>query len=476
MKHKGSFVFVYIWIAALMALAILVCAFARREPVESETENRMLAGVPVFSFEAVTDGSFMTGVEDWLSDAMLGRSEIVLFSSKVMDMFSIGKSGGNSQAVQEALGGEYEPEPNVTDDVREAQASERSEEIEIVFCTNKPTSTPVPPDVSEAPATPTPTFAAAIVTAAPSPTMTMGQDELRQMYKIKTDGSHSRIYAFAYEAVTNAIDTLEEVLALLPSDGLVYYVQSPDSDIALEVTQSGKYSGWGSDVEAVVDAGTDSRIIVLSVMDILNDRLMAGERLYFDTDHHWTPRAACYVMQALLERANVPTLDYNDYDYTVSSTFRGSLVIDDPALAAKTHPDTIEILNTRLPVQSYTTGSSGVWRESIFMDATRNGYSAYLGGTRGPWRRFVTGSQTGRSCLVICNSFGNAFIPYLCPYYDEVHSVDLREDYFSWGSSGLSIEEYIDKYDIDEVFFVLTSGGGFNGKYFRQLVPKYLTR
>ena len=87
----------------------------------------------------------------------------------------------------------------------------------------------------------------------------------------------------------------------------------------------------------------------------------------------------------------------------------------------------------------------------------------------------VTGFHTGHSALVVCDSFGNAFVPYIAPYYDKVCLVDLRDSHdFVTGGGGAPLRDYIKEYDIDDVYFIVSRGTGINSDYMQYTVRKYL--
>ena len=53
----------------------------------------------------------------------------------------------------------------------------------------------------------------------------------------------------------------------------------------------------------------------------------------------------------------------------------------------------------------------------------------------------------GETCLVIKDSFGNAFIPFLIPHYKTIHIIDPR--YYD-----VTLSEFSDKKQIDDIIFI----------------------
>ena len=86
--------------------------------------------------------------------------------------------------------------------------------------------------------------------------------------------------------------------------------------------------------------------------------------------------------------------------------------------------------------------------------------------------KYDSGFSTGRNALVIGDSFSNAFLPYLLPYYDSVHRTDVR--YHSDELSGGSVSALIDYYDIDDVYIILSYDNGVDSFISKQTLEYLL--
>ena len=89
MKHRFTFYLTYAAVVMFGMLGILLLLLGNKEPRPSEEENRTLAGFPEFSFGAVADGSYMRGIEDYLSDGMPARERIVSKTAAVLGALSL---------------------------------------------------------------------------------------------------------------------------------------------------------------------------------------------------------------------------------------------------------------------------------------------------------------------------------------------------------------------------------------------------
>lgn len=446
MKKRLTFLITYLWIVLFGALGLFMLLFGEKQEAASERENRMLSGFPTFTVTNWLDGSFANGLENWLSDRMFNRTEIVQKTAAWSAWFSVGEQNEDvalEQAV-EAFGQEG-VEPSA-----ETEVTSPSDPSAVQ-------TTPAPTEEAQLPET----DASAKSTVTESATLWMQVDE----------STRDVVYQFPVENLQNCVDVLNAYRAALPEDGHVYFTQVPFPGLGRRITK-GTCIGWGSDVEEIVSSSVDDGISVISTQAVLEESLRAGEYLYFLTDHHWTPRAACMVAQACLKEIGIAAADYDDYQYK-RSVFYGNSVKNDPNYRNGGTHDMIEVLTPLLPTKGYTVSAKGE-QESIFLYSERPSYLAFPGGTTGPYRRLVTGANSGRKCLVISDSYGYCFVPYLAPYYDEVHTVDLRSEYFDLASAGYTVSEYLQAYDIDEVYFVLSTASSINAGYMQHFLWRYL--
>ena len=158
----------------------------------------------------------------------------------------------------------------------------------------------------------------------------------------------------------------------------------------------------------------------------------AGEKLYFNTDHHWTQRGAFYVYCALLETMgeDVPSLD--DFQTNNIENFVGSwknFVKGTPAEAQLTNSP--ELMERFMPRVQYTgdiysdqeltqrTGKSEV------INLNDNTYSTFIRGDQ-PVTKYVSNAPSGKKAVVIKESYGDAFATWLVDYYTELYVIDPR--------------------------------------------------
>lgn len=463
MKHRISFCLTYACILVFGTLGVLLLVFGEKSPRASQTENRMLAGFPTVSKESLGSGEFMSGLESYLSDGVPERDAIVIDTAVWMSALSIGQEIDTDEemlAAAEAFAEEDDPEYLPADTTAP---------------TPEPTEAPEPTETDETPEpdfepTDTPeSFESPEPTDAPEPENTVRDCTFRMTL---ANGSIQTMYRFPKKNVQNAVDVLNAYRAVLPEDGHVFFTQAPYPGIGFDL-KSGRVTEWNCDVEETIQQNVLPGVEIVSTFDTLEEPLKRGEDLFFSTDHHWKPRAACYVAQAMLERIGIHPLPYDGYAYYHLDGFYGAAYSSHPELKKTHKADTIDVLIPQLPVNGYTIAWDGTEKPCPFMLKQAN-YTSYVGGTLGPWRCYETGVDSGRRCIVIGDSFLCVFVPFLTPYYEEVHTTDFRQAYYDAKHANWTLTDYIKEHEIDDIYVILGTANSINAGYMLKLMNRYL--
>jgi hypothetical protein len=93
------------------------------------------------------------------------------------------------------------------------------------------------------------------------------------------------------------------------------------------------------------------------------------------------------------------------------------------------------------------------------------GYQALLWLNMRPWKMIRSYENNGRKMLLISDSMGMAFAPFMAYYYDEVHVVRPHSTYYSAKEAGGTIKQYIDYWGIDDIYIVQSNF--FTGDLYR---------
>lgn len=155
-----------------------------------------------------------------------------------------------------------------------------------------------------------------------------------------------------------------------------------------------------------------------------------NEYLYYHSDHHWTSLAAFYSFQQLASSLKLGKIVKDAYEvYPVTQSFEGTLAKKTGSLGVK---DTIDIyLGKNTPEYVVIDESSGTKSRSVYtIDGleSANPYDVFLGGNKS-LIQIETLGDNDRHLLLFKDSYANALIPFLLPYYRTITIVDPRYFY-----------------------------------------------
>lgn len=178
----------------------------------------------------------------------------------------------------------------------------------------------------------------------------------------------------------------------------------------------------------------------------------ADEEIYYRTDHHWETLAAFYVYQEWARRQGYTVPSEEDFDVeTVTEEFEGTV---QSKLGIETRPDSIELY---LPKNDpfYTVekdGSEPSYRVYDYSALdTKSKYNIFFGGNYA-LARISTRANTGRSVLVIKDSYAHCFVPFLIPEFDEIDMLDIR--YYNQ-----KLSELIEERGYTDLLFLYNAAG-----------------
>lgn len=178
----------------------------------------------------------------------------------------------------------------------------------------------------------------------------------------------------------------------------------------------------------------------------LYDTLMSHrtEYVYFRTDHHWTALGAYYAYVQFCTAKGITPHALQEYEVSQYSGFLGSFYNDGGKPSTMSdNPDTV---NAYHPVSSTASMKYGSDENSqltggkvIFDESTAPAglkYGAFIMGDN-PYTVIENPEvHNGESCIVVKESFGNAFVPFLVDHYEAVYVIDYR--YYKGSVSALA--------------------------------------
>ena len=187
-----------------------------------------------------------------------------------------------------------------------------------------------------------------------------------------------------------------------------------------------------SQTEAISDMYSmlDERVTAVNVCDTLENH--SGEYIYFRTDHHWTPLGAYYAYRRFMEIEGGDAVNRNEFEKDEIKNFLGFLYnrVDEPELASV--PDTIEWYdidkNNTISVTMHKTLENGKMAsyDGVMYDRTQTNYAFFFGSDHPVVEMTNSAKESGKTIVVIKDSYTNVFAPWLIASYHKVILVDPR--------------------------------------------------
>ena len=199
-------------------------------------------------------------------------------------------------------------------------------------------------------------------------------------------------------------------------------------------------TGASSQKDAISDiySKIDPSIKTINIYDTLYEH--RDEYIYFRTDHHWTSYGAYLAYAEYLKAKGLTAAPKDSYHIKSYPGFLGSFHDHFKLKEQEDNPDTIEAMIPNSNTVLQLTGSDGktmTWPMISDMSKyeANKKYLGFIGGDY-PFAKMRNSKiKDGSSCLVVKESFGNTFAPFLTDNYEYVYCVDYR--YYSGSFSKL---------------------------------------
>lgn len=180
--------------------------------------------------------------------------------------------------------------------------------------------------------------------------------------------------------------------------------------------------------------------------------------LYFRTDHHWTHLGSYYAYTAFCEAAGFTaeslalfkTITYETFLGTMYSFLSGypqrDILRDDPdSLTCYVPEKEVEVRYYDSATLSYGSEIDMVYS---LPESYSNKYICFLGGDH-PITILETDQSEERVCLLIKESYGNAFATWLTGHYSKIICIDPRE-FNRNGKPALDLQEFAKQQGVDD--------------------------
>lgn len=171
------------------------------------------------------------------------------------------------------------------------------------------------------------------------------------------------------------------------------------------------------------------------------------EYIYYKSDHHWTSLGARYAFEAMKPVLALEGEDPGFTEYIVTNDFSGTMASASGAAYVK-DPISIYVPDNGLEYVVEYVGENRK-KATIFDSASLQGnskYEVFFGGNF-PLIKIRTTAENKRNLLVFKDSYANAFMQFMLPYYGTIYMVDPR--YYSD-----DIDNLISTAEITDILFL----------------------
>ncbi len=174
-----------------------------------------------------------------------------------------------------------------------------------------------------------------------------------------------------------------------------------------------------------------------------------NEYLFFKSDHHWTARGAYYAYRAFAESRGLTPTALDDFDYKIiNDSYHGSMYSFTGDARVKNFTDTIEAFVTWKKVTMTITGQNGAtYRYDSPVVESNHTYVTFIAGDNPYTVINVPENPQDKNVLVLKDSFGNAFVPFLCEHFGNIIVVDTRY-------TTMNVYEQLKDYGLTDIVFV----------------------
>ena len=439
--HKIRITVVSVIIILLMITGFLI--FLR--PAESDLEKRKLAVFPTPTLAAVLNGSFFMDISKWYADTYPLREKMIAFQSNTEDLYGIrntviyGDTGQKADAIPKE-DGETAP---IISDIAVEEDSDKTSNVNV---------TESLPDGNNESASSTAIVQNSVSDGsiqAENKEAANSQEMAKEDEKPAKDGTLKvqpevagtvyiaenrgfTLYYFYKKGADLYASMLNTVAKKIGNSATIYDIVVPNSfgvNLDEDIQKNMNTSNQGEAINYIYKKLNKSIKTVETYNQLRNHN---SEYLYFKTDHHWTALGAYYVYRSFCETKGIHPHELGDYKKKKFPDFLGSFyAYSNQSKALKKNPDTVEAY---IPIatnkEKITPREGKPYQYDIISDANKfssaNKYLAFIGGDQPLIEINNPMLKDDSSCIIIKESYGNAFVPFLVDHYQYVYVVDYR--------------------------------------------------
>lgn len=272
--------------------------------------------------------------------------------------------------------------------------------------------------------------------------LSVSKSMLQNLYGLKGEELQGNVYIannrgyrithFDEDTTETYASMLNTVHSLLGDGVQIYDLLAPTSfSVCLDEETQLSLGGSGTrDAFNHIYSLLDDSIVKVPVADALVKH--NAEYIFFNTDHHWTQLGAYYAYLEFCTAKGLTPHALSEFKESQYPNFLGSFYTDsNQSTALRANMDT---LHTYTPNRSNECTISDCAGYDFTAPVVGEG-SDYSAGNK--YKTFISSDNAlttinnpaiadGSSCVVVKDSYGNAFVPFLVDHYQTVYVVDYR--------------------------------------------------
>ncbi|MGM9538756.1 MAG: DHHW family protein [Candidatus Onthomonas sp.] len=446
-KKRGLSPRIATFLISLGLLTFLALSFPLR-PTYSDQERRDLTSFPTFSLSAVADGSYFSGISTWFADTFPLRDLFLSLQNQVESLYGVQtqKITGNVTQGDKIPVVETEPEDIKEPNAQQSAASDETPESvpqpeQGGDVQDTPDSSEQPSDESGAGAQDTPDETQPEQLPAQEPEeedLTIPElDDDAVVEKLSAvlsiDNAAYEYYNFVQEYADNYTDAINRAAEQLEGISNVYSIIVPNS-MGICVPTDVQNAANTSDQKAAIEymnACLSEKVTAIPVYHTLLKHYLDGEYLYFRTDHHWTALGAYRAYEQFAQAAGFTPTPLEDYISHEFDGFLGTFYNSTKSEAMAKTPDTVYAYEAPSTNNIHITNEDTkdwlyVVIGNVENSSAGNKYGTFIGGDN-PFSYVENPNKDdGSAIMLVKESYGNAFAPFLIENYQYVYIVDYR--------------------------------------------------
>lgn len=412
----------------VLAVLTAISLAAPLRPTFSYSEKRELEKFPTFRVDALLSGDYFDGISLWFSDTFPGREVWLDVSQSIASLHGYSEIAiAGPLDEMEAVPPDNPPEPEAPAAVSEMTEAPAHAEESVPAQTGTADATQATADVDVAEIDVNEIHLGRAIQIGNA-----GFNQL-SISTVMSDKYAKTISAFADRMALEGVRVISapaptsvgimvdraylEQLRCTPQDDMLDYMHNQMSDNVLKVD---------------------------TVRKLLEHN---DEYIYYRTDHHWSALGAYYAYQSLCEAAGFEPVALEDMEYKNQGEMIGSIYGKVP-YPKRLKKDELECWIPQGSITMYrseTTFSEFPMIRDVSQGKSEGKYCAFLAADEPVVHIVNDDIPDAPNCLVVKDSFGNCFVPYLSQNYHNVYAIDYRK---YWK---LSMASFAKKYDIDDV-------------------------